>query len=500
MSSAISALSHATGQWIDTQGVLLFLFVLLLVKYINDIWPRNIPPGPLPLPIVGNLLDVGFKDPTGSFKKLTEKYGDVITLQMGPNRIIVFSGTKIFKEAFVEQADIFTNRPPFPLNKKLGNGLGLILSSGHMWKQQRRFALFTLKHFGVGKKTLENSILQEARYLSDVLEAKKGLPFDPHQTLTNAVANIICSLVFGHRYEYDDHFFHQTLQYSNEVFQLPATTCGRLYNSFPTIMSILPGKHKRAFENLKKVKSFILDEIRKHKEDRNPSNPRDYIDCYLNEIETCKDSQAEFTDDNLVYCVIDLFGAGTETTANTLKWGLLFMAKYPSVQEKVQAEIDQIIGQSRQPTMEDRINLPYTYAVIHEIQRFANIVTFTPPRVANKDTTIGGYHIPKDVLIVPLLSTILHDKNDYATPDQFNPAHFLDENGQFRKRENFIPFSIGKRSCPGEQLAKMELFLFFTCLMQRFTVHAPEGEVLGLKRTVGITSGPLPFNICAVPR
>lgn len=68
----------------------------------------------------------------------------------------------------------------------------------------------------------------------------------------------------------------------------------------------------------------------------------------------------------------------------------------PSVTaEKVQAEIDHVIGQTRQPQMEDRTHLPYTYAVIHEVQRFANVLAFIPPRVACRDTTVAGYLIPK---------------------------------------------------------------------------------------------------------
>lgn len=274
----------------------------------------------------------------------------------------------------------------------------------------------------------------------------------------------------------------------------------QLYNQFPTLMSMLPGKHQTAFASMSKLKPYLQEEIRKHKEERDPSNPRDYIDCYLEEIEKCKDSEAEFTEDNLMYCVVDLFGAGTETTSNTLRWALLFMIKYPEIQEKVQSEIDQVIGQTRQPLMDDRTNLPYTYAVIHEIQRFANIITFTPPRMANKDTTVGGRLIPKGVIVLPLLKSILQDKNEYSTPNEFNPAHFLDENGKFLKKDSFIPFSIGKRMCPGEQLARMELFLFFTSLMQRFTFLALEGQTLSLKGTISVSSGPEPFQISAVPR
>ncbi|XP_042569611.1 cytochrome P450 2J4-like [Cyprinus carpio] len=495
-----SVLSQLMGQWMDVQGILIFLCVLLLVKHLRDVLTNIMPPGPFPLPLMGNVLNIGFSDPLGSFQRIAERYGDVSTLYLGNKPCILLTGYESFKEAFVEQADVFTDRPYFPIVGKLSKGKGLIFSSGHMWRQQRRFALATLKYFGVGKKTLENSILQECRFLCDSIQTERGLPFNPQHLVTGAVANIICGLVFGHRFEYDDHKFHLMQEYLDDIFQLPISNWGRLYNHFPTLMSMLPGKHQTAFASMSELQPFLQEEIRKHKEERDPSNPRDYIDCYLDEIEKCKDSEAEFTEENLIYCVVDLFGAGTETTSNTLRWALLFMVKYPEVQEKVQSEIDQVIGQTRQPLMDDRTNLPYTYAVIHEIQRFANIITFTPPRMANKDTTVGGRLISKGVMVLPLLKSILQDKNEYSTPYEFNPAHFLDENGKFLKKDSFIPFSIGKRMCPGEQLARMELFLFFTSLMQCFTFQPLEGQTLSLKGTIGVSSGPGPFQIHAVPR
>ncbi|KTF93793.1 hypothetical protein cypCar_00031964 [Cyprinus carpio] len=375
-----SVLSQLMGQWMDVQGLLIFLCVLLLVKHLRDVLTNIMPPGPFPLPLIGNVLNIGFSDPLGSFQRIAERYGDVSTLYLGNKPCILLTGYESFKEAFVEQADVFTDRPYFPVNDRICNGQGLIFSSGHMWHHQRRFALATLKYFGVGKKTLENSILQECRFVCSALQTKQA-----------------------------DH---------------------------------MPGKHQTAFANLSKLKHFFKEEIMKHKEDRNPSSPRDYIDCYLDEIEKCKGSEAEFTEENLIHCVLDLFGAGTESTAKSLSWAVLYMAKYPEVQEKVHSEIDQVIGQTRQPLMEDRAHLPYTYAVMHEIQRFANVLAFIPPRVANKDTTVAGCLIPKGVMVLPMLKPILEDKNEYCTPYEFNPAHFLDENGKFLKRENFIPFSI----------------------------------------------------------
>uniref|UniRef100_A0A8C3HK57 Cytochrome P450 n=1 Tax=Chrysemys picta bellii TaxID=8478 RepID=A0A8C3HK57_CHRPI len=102
-----------------------------------------------------------------------------------------------------------------------------------------------------------------------------------------------------------------------------------------------------------------------------------------------------FHEENLVFSTLDLFFAGTETTSTTIRWALLYMALYPDVQERVQAEIDAVIGQSRQPAMDDRNNMPYTNAVIHEVQRISNIVPLSVPRMATSDTTLAGFYVPK---------------------------------------------------------------------------------------------------------
>lgn len=176
------------------------------------------------------------------------------------------------------------------------------------------------------------------------------------------------------------------------------------------------------------------------------------------------------------------------------------MMHYPEIQEKVQAEIDRVIGQSHQPTMADRPDLPYTDAVIHETQRMGNIVPLGFPKMASKDTTLAGYFIPKGTAVITILSSVLFDKNEWETPDIFNPEHFLDSEGQFRRRDAFLPFSAGKRVCIGEHLARMELFLMFTCLLQHFTFSPVPGEMPSIEGVMGFTHSPEEFRMLAVPR
>ncbi|XP_033885264.1 cytochrome P450 2J2-like isoform X1 [Acipenser ruthenus] len=493
---------NSAWEWFGVQGVLMFLFVFLLMTdlYKSRV-PKNFPPGPWPLPFVGNFFNIDSKQPHIYMTKLAEDYGEVYSLRLGWSKTVVVNGYKMVKEALVNQAEAFSERPLTPVFHRLNKGQGLILSSGHMWKRQRRFAFTTLKNFGVGKKTLESTILEEIRHLQETIEEEQGRPYDPHFTFNNAVSNIICSVVLGRRFEYSDVHFQEILHLMFEGLYLQGTIWGQLYDAFPAVMRLIPGRHQTLFSNIGKVADFLREEIRQHRQDWDPSAPRDYIDCYLREMEKSKDDAlAGFCEENLCYTTLDLFGAGTETTSTTLRWALLYMIKYPQIQEKVQAEIDSVIGQARQPSMEDKPNMPYTDAVIHEVQRMGNIVPLNLPRKTTKDTTLGRYFIPKGTRVIPNLTSVLFDKNEWQTPDTFNPGHFLDAEGQFVRRDAFLPFSAGKRVCLGEQLARMELFLFLTSFLQKYTFSCPEGVEPSFEIQIGITLSPQDFKICAVHR
>ncbi|XP_006816322.1 cytochrome P450 2U1-like, partial [Saccoglossus kowalevskii] len=155
-----------------------------------------------------------------------------------------------------------------------------------------------------------------------------------------------------------------------------------------------------------------------------------------------QDGNKDLTYDQLKYTLADLFAAGTETTATTLKWGLLLMVLHPEIQDRVFNEIDQVVGENRLPRLDDRKNLPYTEATLLEIQRFGSIAPFTLPHCALKDTSLGGYNIPKGTEVIILLWSIHKEPTIWPDPDKFDPMRFYDEkNNAVKKSENFMPFS-----------------------------------------------------------
>ncbi|XP_028818632.1 cytochrome P450 2G1-like [Denticeps clupeoides] len=457
-----------------TLGLAGLVLLLLLVVGMRKDKCRQAP-GPFAFPLIGNLHQMKRHTRFKTFMKWSKQYGPVITVYMGLQRVVLLVGYETVKEALVDQAEDFSGRAPVPFVYKATRGYGLLISNGERWRQLRRFTLTTLRDFGMGRKKMESWIQEESKHLVDLFRENKSGPFDPSFFISRAVANVICTLVFGQRFSYKDAQFLRLLQIVNNLLKSSSSPFSRLYNIFPRLRNYLPGDHKRIFKEVEELRNFSMDKIIKHEETLNPDDPRDYIDCFLMRLNEKNLPCTEFHYDNLISTVLNLFLAGTETTSSTLRYTLMLLTKYPHIQEKMQKEIDDVIGQTRSPTMEDRKSLPYTNAVIHEAQRFLDIAPIGVPHCATADISFKGYIIPKGTVILPLLHSALRSEDHWDSPWSFNPNHFLDKNGNFNTNPAFIPFSLGKRACVGESLARMELFLFLVTLLQHFTFSSPGG-------------------------
>ncbi|XP_064928885.1 cytochrome P450 2G1 isoform X2 [Columba livia] len=218
-----------------------------------------------------------------------------------------------------------------------------------------------------------------------------------------------------------------------------------------TLMQHMPGPHRRIPVMLGRMRRFIARRMRDNAATLQPRAPRDFIDCFLQHMEKEKSNlSSEFMLEKLELTTLNLFFAGTETVSSTLRYGFLMLMKHPHVQEKVHEEIDQVIGRDRAPTLEDRGRMPYTDAVIHEIQRCSDLIPLNVPHRVTRDIVFRGYFIPKDTDVYPLLSSVLHDPSVFKHPNAFDPMNFVDESGRFKRNDAFVPFSSGSPGTEGE--------------------------------------------------
>ncbi|KAK9401432.1 cytochrome P450 2J2-like [Crotalus adamanteus] len=483
-----------------------FLFVLLLalliLLFLRQHWSRrHLPPGPLALPLVGTFGAYRFWIHKDYISKHVKRYGNISTLTVGHRLLILLSGLKTVKEGMTSFPEEFSNRPDDPLLAALGKERGIIFSSGHTWKQQRHFGITSLRRLGLGKKSIEHQIEDAAQTLVEAFRQKKGQPFDPSFPVLNAVSNIISALSFGHPFAPEDENFQKLIQALNFVFNFTGNIFHLMYRFFPHLMNYLPGPHQKALASRELILSFAKQEIEKHKEFHALHEPQDFIDYYLLQMEKSRnDPDSTYSEENLVQCIWDFFFAGTETTMATLMWALLLLTNYPDIQEKIKKEIEDVFGFSGSISYQDRKKLPYTNAVIHEMQRVKYVLLVGVPRQSTKDVKMRGYLIPKGSIIIPDLRSVLLDPEQWETPEEFNPNHFLDKDGMFIEREEFLPFGIGVRTCVGQQLARIEIFIFLTSLLRAFCFQLPEGvKELNEAPVIKVTIYPHPYKFCAIP-
>ncbi|XP_015242701.1 PREDICTED: cytochrome P450 2J6-like [Cyprinodon variegatus] len=476
--------------------ILFFLSILFLLFHLKSKRPKNFPPGPPTLPLIGNLLHLGQENPLEDLERLRLSYGNVYSLFIGSKPAVVVSGLKAMKEAIVVKGAEYAGRPQDMFVNDVTENKGVVLADyGSTWKEHRRFALMTLRNFGLGKKSMEDRINEEIQYTIKTLEQSQGGILSPQVMFHNAASNIICQVLFGARYEYNDESMKVIVRCFTEIAKMANGPWAMVYDSLPITRS-LPLPFRRAFKNYKTCQNIVMELVTEHKKTRVPGEPRDFLDCYLDEVDKRGNDGSSFSEEFLTNYILDLHFAGTDTTSNTLLMGFLYLMNYPHIQERCQKEIDQVLQGKDRVSFEDRQSMPYVQAVIHEVQRTANTVPLSVFHCTTKDTELIGYSIPKGTMIIQNLTSVLREEGQWKFPHEFNPENFLDEHGEFVKPDAFMPFSAGPRMCLGEGLARMELFLFTVTLLKKFKFIWPEGAgEPDFTPVFGITLTPKPYNM-----
>ncbi|KAK4325035.1 hypothetical protein Pmani_004346 [Petrolisthes manimaculis] len=480
--------------------VLLGLVVMLILLVVLQPDSRGMPPGPKGLPLVGNLFDLLWEDSITFFSRLSKEYGPLYSVQLGLRRVVVLNSSHWLTQAFVRQGDMFNHRPRGTVLSFIMRGKGIADAEDRVWRESRRFTLHVLRDFGMGKRSVETYVNRELQDFLEAAQEKVGKPYNVHYDLATSVLNIVWHMFVGERFPMGD----KNLKWIVDSLEMSLTLVeqGGFLNYTPFLQFIgtfCKPKAVKVGRNVAHRLDYFTKLIQKHKDTLDdPDRGFDFMYQYLlHQREEQRQGKTDtiFTDNQLMWLVSDMFIVGLDTTVTTLRWCYLFLLREPQIQQRLYQEIEAVIGSDRFPTYEDRLRMPYTEAFITEVFRFGSI---TPLALHGnpEETQLGGYRIPKRSWVVGNIWGIHWDSKVWGDPENFRPERFLNDEGQLVRSEHVLAFSVGRRNCLGESLARIEAFQFLTAMLQKYEFTVPPGQdPPSTSFHCGVTLNPTEFNM-----
>ncbi|KAF8375906.1 hypothetical protein PRIPAC_82335 [Pristionchus pacificus] len=491
----------------------IFVYALLINKM------KGLPPGPPPLPFFGNLLQTD-QDMVKVLAGWKRRYGKVFTVWM-PEPTVFIADHELLQEHIVRNGDKYGDRVAIPLLAgEGGEGLGLLFNSNAIWREQRRFALHTLRNIGfssvayqVGCPMFRRDVVNVAtkeltiRYAHEIVarwksEGANGKPIDLSYGIMVGVSNIVWQQLFGRTLPFDDPLFAQVRAHTRVMIDMvmdPLITFIPLIPQIRHLSRFFGSSVERSIAASKAFNELVKKELEIVKSNVNvDEEPTCYSEAFLEEMRKRSNAGEDlgtFSEKQLFAACGDLWIAGFETTVTTLRYAFHFMINNRGVQEKCQREIDERIGK-RVIQMADQKDLHYCNA---ESLRFSSI-NMNTPRQVSEDVTIAGYEIPAGTGISPEFSLVHIDPELYERPDFFCPERHLNDQGELVKDPHFTPFSIGKRNCIGEGLARMQLFLFFTTFIQHLSFSSVSKIPPELKEIITLLRYPDKYEVVVESR
>lgn len=454
------------------------LFAIFVVYCIKaSLRARDFPPGPPCLAFLGSLPYLDVRNLSKSFNKLTEKYGDIFSVFIGGTPVVVLNSYEVIKEAFGRPE--FSGRPGNFSGTFFQKGkTGITTTEGGHWKRQRAFLteyLERLTDVAGGNLGFHDSMSDEVMDLKLDLTKKLSEPIAVSYKLNVCIINILWNIGCGRRLHAQQQEFQTVYECIDKITQFMSRAA--IFSFLPILTKILPEsitkiEKGRYYRN--RFHEISEKWIREHRQEYRGNRTGDLQDAYLAAVNKGEES---FTEQGLSAMLRELFIIGAESESVMLRWAFRILSCHPPVQQRIQAELDSVCGKGADVAWQRHTQLPYTMAVLKEIQRFADIA---PTGLMHKtvcDTALKGYNLPANTLVMANFSACHRSPKLWATPDDFNPDHFLDSNGQLLEdKEGFMPYGLGERICPGRGLADMETFLILTNLLNTHVLCAVDGD------------------------
>jgi cytochrome P450 len=465
----------------------------------------NLPPGPTPLPLIGNLHQMKYRGQLYlEYADLKKKYGDIVTHHIGPMRMVILNDAEVTRDLLLRQGNYTSNRPYIRMLEQFsGGGQDIVFADPSIrWKIQRKLAHSALRKFASGE-ALENILESVFETLDEHIQNVGHI--DVFNTTFHVAYNIIASMSFGKKFKFEDPYLQKMININKEAE-------GNF--SFVDLTQILPSLKfipTRASKIMDRAMSLITNMLDETWKSHQTSFDKDHLtDFTYHLINAIQEADMDPDDSKAIklleprhywYILNDLFIAGTETTRHTLTWIWLYLAAFPEVQKKAQAEVDAVIGRDGRVSARAREQLPYVDAVLHEVMRIRPVVPTGVMHLTTQDIKAGKYDIPKGTTLVQNTWSIHFDPKHWHDPEAFLPGRWLDNQGKYVfQQSGFMPFQVGKRSCVGEGFAKLELHILTTMMLQKHTLVPMPGHQVRLNIKEDNFIIPHKQNLMAIPR
>ncbi|KAL0397810.1 UNVERIFIED_CONTAM: cytochrome [Sesamum calycinum] len=426
----------------------------------------KLPPGPYPLPIIGNILQLGSK-PHQSLAKLSRKYGPVMSLKLGSITTVVVSSPEAAKIILQKHDVAFSSRPVPSAAQCLNHDefSMVFLPVENQWRKLRKICkeqMFSVPRLDAGQDLRREKLQKLWEYVKECSET--GRAVDIGETAFTTSLNIMSEMFLSMEFA---QFNSDSLMKDVVWGVLGCIGSPNFGDYFPILKPAdLQGLLRQTtiyFGKLLDTFDGIIEERLK-----SGCGKDDVLEAL---IELSQRGDAELSRNDIKHLLVDLLLAGTDTTSGTVEWAMTELMRQPDKLWRVRDEIISLIGEKGQVEESDISQLPYLQAVVKETLRLHPAAPFLLPHKAVSDIEIDGYVVPKDTQILVNIWASGRDPCIWPDADSFMPERFLDHNVQIDFRgTNFelIPFGAGRRICPGLPLAHRVVHMMLATLVHNF--------------------------------
>ncbi|KAH9475493.1 Cytochrome P450 monooxygenase COX2 [Psilocybe cubensis] len=454
-----------------------------LVDHASNRKRAPYPPGPKPLPLIGNMLDFPSSSLAQEYVEWGKKYkSDILHAEALGNHVVILNSREDAIALLEQHAKLYSDRPQMPIFPLMGWEFNVaLLPYGDEWRQHRRVCQQNFNPQTARK--YESLQMEKVRgFLQSLIETPEQ--FDAH----NKVLSV--SLTMNMMYGYDIKSIHdrviEVAEAGNVIGSRLMAPGGSLINIFPILRHIppwVPGatSHKEA----KEVKDLTAEMMRiptefvKKSLAEGTATSSLVTDFYEKKYSVGATEQEEDIIKNIAYTV---YGAASDTCLKKTisSSGTFFcqMALHPEIQRKAQEELDRVVGSKRLPTLDDRKSLPYLEAIYRELLRFKPPLPLAVPHsLSAEDHHYKGYFIPKGTLVYPNIWAMTHDENVYPDPFSFKPERFFDSNGKLNDDDRVLAYGFGRRICVGKSIASSTLWLQIASVLACFNIEKAKDKL-----------------------